>query len=123
MDGLFDDEDSERLFTVVHMFQRTALVCLGMIADHEGKEQWNPAEAKAAIDMLLMVQRKTKGNLSDKEDALLKGVISELQLEFVKSPDRRAKQAEAMQEMEQVAETFLDPANAPVEVVADDSEE
>ena len=39
-------------------------------------------EARDIIDILRMLQNKTKGNLDASADAMLKGVISELQMQF-----------------------------------------
>lgn len=117
---VFTDEGSARFFQLVHMFQRTALVHLGVIPDHEGNTHWIPAEAKASIDMLTMLQDRTAGNLEDAEAHLLRGVISELQLTFVKAPDiKRAKEREEA-EAEIAQQAFTDPKEGPVEVITDD---
>ena len=39
--------------------------------------------ARETIDLLLMLKKKTKGNLSQEEDRLLSSLIADLQLKFV----------------------------------------
>ena len=86
MAEIFSDEDTTRLFQLVHMFQRSALLHMGYIPDQQGNKYFDMAEAKEAIDLLTMLQNKTKGNLTDKETQLLRSVISELQLQFTRAP-------------------------------------
>ena len=71
MTEIFSDEDTTRLFQLVHMFQRSALLHMGYIPDQNGNKYFDMAEAKEAIDLLSMLQNKTKGNLTDKETQLL----------------------------------------------------
>ena len=52
MNSPFQDEKSERLFGLIQMLQRTALVNMGGIPDHEGQIHFNLGEAKAAIDAI-----------------------------------------------------------------------
>ena len=78
MTSPFEDEASERLFAIIHMLQRSALLNMGGIADSEGMIHFDLGEAKEAIDLLAAVQAKTSNNLSDQERALLRGIISEL---------------------------------------------
>ena len=85
----FDDENSAHLFQLVHMLQRSAMMHMGMLQDSEGRVHYNLGETKAAIDTLSMMKEKMKGNLSDKESTMLNGIISELQLQFIKAPARQ----------------------------------
>ena len=89
MTEIFSDEDTAKLFQLVHMFQRSALLHMGYIPDQNGNRYFDMAEAKEGIDLLRMLQNKTKGNLNDKETQLLRSVISELQLQFIKAPARK----------------------------------
>ena len=86
MSDVFSDEDTTRLFQLVHMFQRSALLHMGFIPDQNGNKYYDLAEAKEAIDLLTMLRNKTKGNLTDREEHLFRSVISELQLQFTKAP-------------------------------------
>jgi hypothetical protein len=49
-----------------------------------GKAQKNLPAAKQTIDILDMLNQKTKGNLDDQENSLIQGVIYELKLRYVK---------------------------------------
>ena len=63
-----------------------------------------------------MLQNKTKGNLDASADAMLKGVISELQMQFMQAPKRKKRiEEEEEANMENVRQTFENPRDAPVE--------
>ena len=49
------------------------------------KIEKNLEAAQATIDMLDMLEAKTKGNLSEAEARLLKGLLSELKLNYVET--------------------------------------
>jgi len=125
MAGTFKDEETEQFFQLIHMFQRSALLHLGLLPDQEGNMMFNLGEAKAAIDLLIMLQGKTKGNLSDKEERLLKGIVSELQLQFLKAPTRQREVESDAAQSETIREAFTNPQNGPVEDLSstEDSEE
>jgi hypothetical protein len=63
----------------------SALYHLGEIADPAtGKKIVDPDLARHAIDTLVLIQSKTKGNLSKEEDELLKNILYDIKLRFVK---------------------------------------
>ncbi len=115
MSATFKDEETEQLFQLVHMFQRSALLHMGMIPDNEVNHIFNLAEAKAGIDMLQVLQNKTKGNITDQEERMFRGVVSELQLQFLKAPKRNREMEDAAAQSETVRETFTNPQSGPVE--------
>ena len=123
MSEVFSDEDTTKLFQLVHMFQRSALLHMGYIPDQNGNKYYNLAEAKEAIDLLTLLQNKTKGNLIDRETQLLRSVISELQLQFTRAPTlhRQAKDEEGQSAT--IRETFANPQDGPVEELSSDNEE
>mgnify|MGYP001162265265 CR=1 FL=1 len=123
MTEIFSDEDTTRLFQLVHMFQRSALLHMGYIPDQNGNKYFDMAEAKEAIDLLNMLQNKTKGNLTDKETQLLKSVISELQFQFTRAPTLHRKAKDEESQSETIRETFANPRGGPVEEVSSDNEE
>ena len=49
-----------------------------------GKTQKNLSAAKQTIDMLDMINEKTKGNLDEPENNLIQGVLYELKMRYVK---------------------------------------
>ncbi len=123
MAEIFSDEDTTRLFQLVHMFQRSALLHMGYIPDQNGNKYYDLAEAKEAIDLLSMLQNKTKGNLNDKETQLLRSVISELQLQFTRAPTMKRQADDDLVESETIRETFANPRDGPVEDLSADNEE
>ncbi len=123
MAEIFSDEDTTRLFQLVHMFQRSALLHMGYIPDQNGNKYYDLAEAKEAIDLLSMLQNKTKGNLSDKETQLLRSVISELQLQFTRAPTMKRQADDDLAESETIRQTFANPRDGPVEDLSADNEE
>ncbi len=96
-----------------------------MLPDQEGTMMFNLGEAKAAIDLLRMLQGKTKGNLSDHEERMMKGIVSELQLQFLKAPARRREVESDAAQSETIREAFENPQSGPVEDLStvEDSEE
>ena len=123
MAEIFSDEDTTRLFQLVHMFQRSALLHMGYIPDQNGNKYYDLAEAKEAIDLLSMLQNKTKGNLNDKETQLLRSVISELQLQFTRAPTMKRQADDDLADSETIRETFANPRDGPVEDLSADNEE
>ena len=123
MAEIFSDEDTTRLFQLVHMFQRSALLHMGYIPDQNGNKYYDLAEAKEAIDLLSMLQNKTKGNLNDKETQLLRSVISELQLQFTRAPTMKRQADDDLAESGTIRETFANPRDGPVEDLSADNEE
>lgn len=120
MAEVFDNEDSTRFFQLIHMFQRSALLHMGYLPDQEGNTHYNLAEAKEAIDLMRMLKNKTTGNLSDKESTMLNGVISEIQLQFMRAPERRRKAEDEKSQSEAIRETFANPQQGPVEDLSED---
>jgi hypothetical protein len=63
----------------------SAMFHFGDFPDHEGgTPQKNLPAAKQTIDILDMLNEKTKGNLNDQENNLIQGVLYELKLRYVK---------------------------------------
>lgn len=125
MAGTFKDEETEQFFQLIHMFQRSSLLHMGLLPDQEGNMMFNLGEAKAGIDLLRMLQSKTKGNLTDQEERMLKGIVSELQLQFLKAPTRRRQAESDAAQSETIREAFENPQSGPVEDLSspEDSEE
>ena len=118
----FDDDVSAHFFQLILMLQRSAMMHMGLLQDSEGRVHYNLAQTKAAIDTLTMLKDKTSGNLSDKESTMLNGIISELQLQFVKAPARQRALEDQVEESEAVKETFSNPRDGPSEIIVDEEE-
>lgn len=64
----------------------SGLVQLGKVEDPStGKKSVNLELAKHSIDMVAMLEEKTKGNLNEEESNLLKALLSELRLAYVEA--------------------------------------
>ncbi len=57
--------------------------------------------AQSTIDMLDMLEAKTKGNLSDAETKLLKGVLAELKLNYVETMNEKPAEPSSEKKPEQ----------------------
>ena len=123
MDDILQGEESQRFFSLIHMLQRSAMMHLGMIPDESGMNHFNMGEAKAAIDLLGTLETRTKGNLEDVEETLLRGLISELKMHFVRAPERQQEIEAEMKRQEELKETFTSPDTAPSDTLIDDEEE
>ena len=123
MAEIFSDDDTTKLFQLVHMFQRSALLHMGYIPDQQGNKYFDMAEAKEAIDLLSMLQRKTKTNLTDREEQLFRSVISELQLQFTRAPTLKRQADDELAKSESIRETFANPRDGPVEDLSTNKEE
>jgi len=71
--------------TFIASLNASALVHLGIIEDPvSGKAEKNLPMAKQTIDILSMLQQKTTGNLTPDEDSMLKSILYDLRILFVK---------------------------------------
>lgn len=72
--------------TLITMFSTQAMVALGFLAHPaSGKPEPNRDLAKHFIDLLGVVEEKSRGNLSSGEQKLLDGTLYELRMAFVQS--------------------------------------
>ena len=123
MDDILQSEESQRFFSLIHMLQRSAMMHLGLIPDEAGMIHFNMGEAKAAIDELDTLDTRTKGNLDEVEETMLRGLVSELKMLFVHAPERQQEIEAEMKRQEALKETFTTPENAPSDTLIDDEEE
>ena len=123
MDDILQSDESQRFFSLISMLQRSAMMHLGMLPDEEGMIHFNLAEAKAAIDLLDTLDTRTKGNLEEVEETILRGLISELKMHFVRAPERQKEIESEMKRQEKLKETFTSPETAPSDTLIDDEEE
>jgi hypothetical protein len=71
--------------TFVLSLNSSALVQLGLIEDPaSGEKTKNLPLAKQTIDLLAMLEDKTRGNLTRDEDNILKSLLYELRMLYVK---------------------------------------
>ncbi|MGB7592440.1 MAG: DUF1844 domain-containing protein [Terriglobia bacterium] len=91
--GQFEDESSG-FETLVSYLSTTAMFQLGLIPGPSGEHI--PADmpnAKRTVDLLEVLQEKTKGNLSASESRLLQDVLYELRMSFVEMQKRQARKS------------------------------
>jgi len=69
--------------TILSMLATQALMYLGAFPDESGRAVVAPEYAKMHIDLLAVLQDKTKGNLTDEEHDELDQVLNELRQRFV----------------------------------------
>jgi hypothetical protein len=86
---------------LVTMFATEAMVAMGQIP-HPATQQMSlsPEHARYTIDMLEMIQKKTKGNLESGEETMLIDLLHQLRMLFVavQSPVGGAAEAEEKSE-------------------------
>ncbi|MBE7560875.1 DUF1844 domain-containing protein [bacterium] len=72
-----------------------ALYGLGAIADPQsGKTEVNLPLARYTIDILGLLEEKTRGNLTQEESALLADTLTQLRLTFVDVAEKEKKKSE-----------------------------
>lgn len=72
---------------LVSLLTSQALMYMGQIPDQSGRAVLALDVAKMQIDLLGVLEEKTKGNLSEDESALLTGTLGELRSVFVEVYD------------------------------------
>lgn len=85
MDMSKDANQFQASFSVLVMsIASSAAVSLGLTENPQtGKKEPEKAMAKFNIDLLLMLQDKTQGRLTDDEKKLIQAVVTDLQMKFV----------------------------------------
>jgi hypothetical protein len=74
------------LSTFIYSLSTSALVHLGEIPEPANQKMAkNLALAKQTIDILGIIQEKTKGNLTNEEENLLNSILYDLRLRYVKA--------------------------------------
>ncbi|MEA3435203.1 MAG: DUF1844 domain-containing protein [Thermodesulfobacteriota bacterium] len=74
--------------TFIISLNASALVNLGAIEDPaSGKKVKNLLIAKQTIDILNMLEEKTRGNLTEEEEQILKNILYDLRMIYVKEKE------------------------------------
>ncbi len=87
-----EQQDTFAFMAMVELYQQTAWMALGKIADPATKEtKTNLPQARWAIDTLSMIERKTRGNLSDQELRFLREILHMLRMNYVEEANKPAE--------------------------------
>ena len=118
------DQQNELLFMqLVMMFQGMALQNLGKVMDPMTNQiERNLEQAKNMIDLLGMLDEKTKGNLNNNEQRLLEHALFELRMNYVDELKKDAASEEQASEEEQTTEEDQTPDNNANKEIKEDSE-
>ena len=100
-------KDEQSFMYLVGTFQSSAWIAMGKMKNPmTDKIERNLDQASFYIDLLDMMQTKTKGNLSEYEELMLINTVSELKMNFIdekKKPDEPAEENKS-EEKEPVSE-------------------
>lgn len=76
------------LSTFIMSLNASALVNLGLIDDPaSGGKSKNLPVAKQTIDIIAMLEEKTRGNLNEDEEQMLKSILYELRMLYIKEKE------------------------------------
>ncbi len=79
-----NDKTKALFFSLVYTFHTTALQQMGKIKNPlTDKIERDLEQAQMSIDILDMLEQKTKGNLDEEEQRFLKNILQELKLNYV----------------------------------------
>jgi hypothetical protein len=79
---------------IIQSFYVSAMIAMGAATEPGQKPRVDIIGARQSIDMLALLQEKTKGNLTQKEDATLQNVLFELRMMFLEITNAIAAQAQ-----------------------------
>jgi len=88
-------EDTSRFLQLIAMFQMAAMQQMGKLPNPVTNEvECDLQQAKASIDVLETIKRKTEGNLADVEAEFLDKILFELRMNYVDEANRATKEKE-----------------------------
>lgn len=76
----------------VSMLATQAIGALGILPDPSGNANVDRAVAKHIIDTLEVLEKKTAGNLTDEEQAMMKDILHQLRMAYVSVPAKAAEE-------------------------------
>jgi hypothetical protein len=79
---------------VIQSFYVSAMIAMGAGIEPGQKARIDILGARQSIDMLALLQEKTRGNLTQKEEAMLQNVLFELRMMFLEITNAIAQQAQ-----------------------------
>jgi hypothetical protein len=98
-----DELDEARFMQLIFTFQAAAMQQMGKLMNPlTGKVERDMEQAKNSIDMVAMLEEKTRGNLNERERKLLEGTLFELRMNYLDELKLTEEQEE--KESEEVAQ-------------------
>jgi len=89
------EKNTSLFFSLVITFQAAAMQQMGKLKNPiSDKIERDLQQAQLSIDILDMLEEKTRGNLSEDETKLLKGILQELKLNYVDEMSKEQPSAE-----------------------------
>ena len=90
-----DEINTSLFFSLIMTFQAAAMQQMGKLKNPiSDKIERDLQQAQLSIDILDMLEGKTKGNLSDDESRFLKGILQELKLNYVDESTKEQQSAD-----------------------------
>lgn len=84
MEKIFLNKEENLFSYVVDTFRSSASISLGKIKNPVTKKiDINLEQAEYYLDILLMLQKRTKNNLTEYEEQMLINIVSELKMNFI----------------------------------------
>ena len=84
-----DSKSVVNFSTFVLSLASAAFIELGLVEDPQSKKKkTNLPSAKQHIDLLQIIQDKTRGNLDDEERGLLERILRDVRLQYVKASEK-----------------------------------
>ena len=116
------DQQNELLFMqLVMMFQGMALQNLGKVMNPMTNQiERNLEQAKNMIDLLGMLDEKTKGNLTDNEHRLLEHALFELRMNYIDELKKDEAPEEQAPEEEQATDNSTEDTAPEAQVSEED---
>jgi len=83
------DKSSQMFFTLIYSFQMQAMIGLGKLNNPvTNKSEKDLDAASMAIDMLEMLQDKSRNNISKEEETFLNETLTNLRLNFLEEKNK-----------------------------------
>ena len=93
------DKNDQLFLQLIYLFQSTAMQGMGKIKNPvTDKIEGNLEQASQAIDMLEMLQDKTKGNLSEELKKMMESILTNLRLNYVEEAGKADKKEDTKEE-------------------------
>jgi len=89
-----EEKNISLFFSLIMTFQAAAMQQMGKLKNPiSDKIERDLQQAQLSIDILDMLEERTRGNLSDDESRFLKGVLQELKLNYVDESTKEQQSA------------------------------